>query len=137
MQRVILIVGAVALVACAKSSTAPATANVTGSWSGPISDAILGNGTISITLTEAKSDSVVGTWATIYQNPADDLSGNVEGHVSGATLSVVLKAINPTTCQFGPIDLTATVLGTTSMSGTFVTVPCAVSDSGSFTMIRQ
>ena len=97
-----MIAGMVALVACAKSATGPLTANVTGSWSGPISDAQLGSGTLSLSLTQ-----------------------------------VAMKSSNPSTCQFGPINLTASVSGTTSMSGTFATVPCAVSDSGTFTMVRQ
>ena len=113
MQRIVMIAGMVALVACAKSATGPLTANVTGSWSGPISDAQLGSGTLSLSLTQV-SDSVTGTWATAYPNAASDLSGNVEGHVSGPTLSITMKSSNPSTCQFGPINLTASVSGTTS-----------------------
>ena len=39
MQRVLMIVGTVALVACTANSTGPVTAGVASSWSGPISDA--------------------------------------------------------------------------------------------------
>jgi hypothetical protein len=137
MQRVLMIVGTLVLVACHKSSTAPATANVAGNWSGPISDALLGNGTLTFSLSQESTDSVFGTWTTTYANPANDLSGEVDGHISGLSLTVVLKAIDPTTCQFGPIDITGQVSGAASISGTFATIPCAETDTGTFSVVKQ
>jgi hypothetical protein len=136
MQRVFWIVGAVVLVACSKSSTAPTPADVVGNWSGPLSDALLGNGTLSLSLTEI-GDSVSGFWSTSFPDSAEDLDGSVVGHVTGATLSVELKPADPPTCTYGPFAITALVTGTTSMSGTFVTVQCAAADSGTFSTSKQ
>jgi hypothetical protein len=133
-----MIVGTVALAACAaKSPTAPGGPDVTSSWTGPISDGLLGNGTLSLLLVQSPSDSVTGTWATTFANSAYDLSGAVAGNLVGSTLSVVLKPNNPPTCQYGPFDLTASLTGTTSMTGTFATINCTVSDGGTFSATKQ
>jgi hypothetical protein len=137
MQRVLVIVGAVVLVACGrKSSTAPTPADVVGSWSGPISDALLGPGTLSMSLTQT-GDSVTGFWSTSFPDSAEDLDGYAAGNVFGPTLTVVLKPSNPPTCTYGPFDITAAVNGTMSMNGTFVTIQCAAADSGTFSASRQ
>lgn len=138
MQRVLVIVGAVVFLACCgKSSTAPTPADVVGTWSGPMSDALLGSGTLTLSLTEMANDSVSGTWATNFPDSADDLDGYVLGHVAGSTLSVELKPSNPPTCTYGPFDLTASVTGNSAMSGTFVSVQCPAADSGTFTTSKQ
>jgi hypothetical protein len=134
MKRVFAIACAVGLIACGKSSTAPATANVVGDWGGSMSDAILGSGTIGLALTQT-SDSVYGTWSTSYPNSAGNLSGNLSGTVSGSTLILIMKPSNPTTCQFGPLDMTATVAGT-AMSGKIVTTPCSTDDSATVVLQR-
>ena len=133
-----MMVGTVALVACtAISSTGPVTAGVASSWLGPISDALLGNGTLSLSLVQSPSDSVTGTWATTFPNSNDDLSGAVAGTIKGSTLSVRLKPNNPPTCQYGPFYLTASLTGTTSMTGSFATINCTVADSGTFSATKQ
>jgi hypothetical protein len=138
MQRVLTIVGALALAACtAKSPTAPGSGDIISNWSGPISDALLGTGTLSLSLVQSPSDSVTGTWATTFADPNDDLSGAVAGNIRGSTLSAVLKPNNPPTCQYGPFGLTASLAGTTSMSGTFATLNCTVADSGTFSATKQ
>jgi hypothetical protein len=138
MQRILMIVGTVTMVACgANSSTGPTTGGVASSWSGPISDALLGSGTLSLSLVQYRSDSVTGTWATAFANSNDDLSGAVAGNINGSTLSVRLKPNNPPTCQYGPFTLTASLTGTTSMTGTFATIDCTVADSGTFSATKQ
>jgi hypothetical protein len=134
MKRVFSIAFAMALIACGKSSTGPATANVVGDWGGSMSDAILGPGTIGLVLTQ-NSDSVFGTWSTSFANSAGNLSGNLVGTVSGAALSVIMKPSDPTTCQFGPLLLTATV-GGTAMSGKVATTPCSTDDSATVVLQR-
>jgi hypothetical protein len=133
-----MIVGTVAMVACnSNSSTGPTAGGVASSWSGPISDALLGSGTLSLSLVQYPSDSVTGTWATTFANSNDDLSGAVAGNINGSTLSVRLKPNNPPTCQYGPFALTASLTGTTSMTGTFATIDCTVADSGTFSATKQ
>jgi hypothetical protein len=97
----------------------------------------LGNGTLSLSLVQSPSDSVTGTWATTFPDSIDNLSGAVAGKINGSTLSVRLKPNNPPTCQYGPFYLTASLSGTTSMTGTFATINCTVADSGTFSATRQ
>ncbi len=134
MKRLFAIASVVALIACGKSTTAPAAANVAGDWGGSMSDAILGPGTIGLVLTQT-ADSVFGTWSTNYPNSAGNLSGNLNGTVTGSTMTVFLKPSDPTTCEFGPLNLTASV-GSTAMSGNIVTTPCSVDDSATVVLQR-
>jgi hypothetical protein len=134
MKRVLSIACAVAFIACSKSTTGPGTAEVAGNWGGSMSDAILGPGTIGLVLTQ-NGDSVFGTWSTSFTNSAANLNGNLFGTVSGLTLAVMLKPADPTTCQFGPLDLKASVSGA-AMSGKIVTTPCAVDDSATVVLAR-
>jgi len=138
MQRVLLIVATMAVIACgAKSTTAPITGNVTGSWSGPISDALLGPGTLSLSLTQV-TDSVTGTWATTFPNANNDLVGLLAGNISGSTITVLLQPLGGSTCQYGPFNLTATESGTTALSGKFITAyNCTQPDSGTYSGTKQ
>jgi hypothetical protein len=139
MQRALVIVGMVALAACSgKVSTAPGGVDVSGNWSGPMSDALLGNGTLSFSLVQAANDSLSGTWATTFPDSSRDLGGNVYGAVNGSTVSIVLKPAGAPTCQYGPFRFTAAVSGSTSMSGTFAPAyACVVIDSGTFSVSRR
>jgi hypothetical protein len=136
MQRVLLIAAAALLAACsAKSSTAPANGDIAGSWSGSITDGLLGSGTLSLTLAQS-GDSVTGTWSTTFSDTTHDTGGLVAGNVSGSTLSIQLRPLSPSTCQYGPFDVTASVTGT-SMSGTYSTVQCAAEDGGTLSATIQ
>lgn len=139
MKRLLVMAGMVAVVSCGgKSATAPVVTNVSGNWSGPVFDALLGNGTLSLSMIQAGNDSLSGTWATTFSNAGYDLSGNILGTVSGSTFSVILKPANPPTCQYGPYRFTAALTGTTSISGTFASAySCVVLDSGTFSVSRQ
>jgi len=137
MQRVFMIAAAAVLAACAaKSSTAPTPAEIAGTWSGPLTDGLQGSGTLSLSLAQT-GDSVTGTWSIAYANPANDVAGLVAGNVSGTSLSILLRPSSPPTCQFGPFEITATVTGTTAMSGSYSTVQCANGDSGTFSAAMQ
>jgi hypothetical protein len=135
MQRVFLIAAAAVLAACAaKSSTAPAPAEVAGSWTGPVTDALLGSGTLSFSLAQT-GDSVTGTWSINFADSTKDIAGLAAGDVSGSTISIRLKPSNPPTCQYGPYEIAASVTtsGTSVISGSYSTVQCANGDSGTFT----
>jgi hypothetical protein len=137
MQRIFIIAGAAALVACAaKSSTAPATGTVAGSWSGSISDARAGNGALTLSLAQA-GDSVTGTWAAAYADTVDDIGGTVFGHVAGSTVTILLKPGNPPTCQYGPFEVTAALVPGASLNGTYSTVQCTLGDSGTVAVAIQ
>lgn len=133
MQRVIMVAAAAVLAACgAKSSTAPIPAEIAGTWLGPVTDALQGSGTLSFSLAQT-GDSVTGTWSITYANSAADVSGLAAGDVSGSTISILLRPSNPPTCQYGPFRITATVTGTSAMSGSYSSVECANGDTGTFT----
>ena len=132
---------AVVISACSRNSssaTAPLQAGaINGSWSGPLTDGILGSGTLSLTLNQF-GDSVSGTWSSAFPNSNNDLVGTVAGTIAGSTLSVLLKPLGASTCQYGPYELTATVTSAGSMSGTLAEAyPCVVADSGSFSGTKQ
>jgi hypothetical protein len=135
MKRLFAIASAVVLIACGKSTTGPGTANVVGVWSGSITDAKLGQGTFALTLTQT-SDSVMGTWATSFPDPSGNLDGLVRGTIGGATLSAMLEATDPTTCQYSPLYFTASVNGTGAMTGKVVTTPCSSADSATVVLAR-
>lgn len=137
MKRVLMIAAAFAAAACAaKSTTAPPQFNVTGSWSGPMSDHMLGASTVSLSLSQA-GDSVTGTWATVYADTSHNIGGNVVGHVVGSSLIILLKPLSPPTCQYGPFQFTATESNATTLAGTYASVECPFPDSGSISVVSQ
>ncbi len=136
-----IVCGGFSVSACSRessSATAPLQAGaINGSWSGALTDAIVGNGTLSLTLNQF-GDSVDGTWCSTFPNSNDDHAGTLRGAIAGSTLSVLLKPIGGSTCQYGPFELTATVSSAGSMSGTLAEAyPCVISDSGSFSGAKQ
>ena len=133
--------GAFTVSACSRessSATAPLQAGaIDGNWSGALTDAIVGNGTLSLSLNQF-GDSVDGTWSSTFPNSNDDHAGTLRGAISGSTLSVLLKPIGGSTCQYGPFELTVTVTSAGSMSGTLAEAyPCVIGDSGSFSGAKQ
>lgn len=132
---------AFSIIACSpksNSATSPLQpAAIDGTWSGAVTDAILGGGTLSLNLNQF-GDSVNGTWGLTFPNANNDVVGTALGTVGGSTLTVLLKPLGGSTCQYGPFELTATVTSGGSMSGKLAEAyPCAVSDSGSFTGTKQ
>ncbi len=136
VSAAVAVCAAVAITACSPKSSSPTStlqpAVIDGAWSGAVSDMILGSGTLSMSLTQF-GDSVSGTWSSTFPNQNDDLVGTVRGIVGASTLTVLLKPLGGSTCQFGPFELTATVTSAGSMSGTLTEAyPCAAYDSGTF-----
>jgi hypothetical protein len=137
----VIVCGALTVSACSRessSATAPLQPGaITGSWSGALTDAIVGSGTLSLNLNQF-GDSVDGTWNSTFPNSNDNHAGTLRGAVAGSTLSVLLKPIGGSTCQYGPFELTATVTSAGSMSGTLTEAyPCVVANSGSFSGAKQ
>ena len=137
MQRVFLIAATAFVAACAaKSTTAPPQFNVTGSWTGSVSDALRGSGSLTLSLTQT-GDTVNGTWSTVYADTASNIGGKAIGHVVGSTFTVLLRPLNPPTCQYGPFQVTATQSSSTSLAGTYMNIQCAIADSGSISVVIQ
>jgi hypothetical protein len=144
MKRHVNSFATLALVACAvftfaacsrnsDSATAPLPSGaISGNWSGALTDSILGSGTLTMTLSQF-GDSVNGTWTSTFPDSINDLIGTVRGAIGGSTLTILLKPLGGSTCQFGPYLLTATVTSTGSMSGKLTEAyPCDIGDGGSF-----
>ena len=114
------------------SSTAPAAPNTSGTWTGTVNDALMGQGTVRLTITQSDS-TIAGTWATTYANVTTNNSGSLTGSVNNANVTATLIPTIPTTC---PFHATATLSGN-AMSGTYTAFNCAVAVSGSISVSKQ
>lgn len=126
-------VSAILASACGSSgSTAPSTPNTSGTWTGTVNDALMGQGTVRLTITQTGS-SLAGTWATTYANVINNNGGSLTGSVNSANVTATLIPGVPTSC---PFNATATLNGNT-MSGTYTAFNCAMAVSGSISVSRQ
>ena len=114
------------------SSTAPAAPNTSGIWTGTVNDAVMGQGTVRLTIAQTGS-SIAGTWATTYANATTNNSGSLTGSVNNSTVTATLIPSVPTTC---PFNATATLNGS-AMSGTYTAFNCAMAVSGSISVSKQ
>ncbi len=119
--------------ACGSSGpSAPAASDLSGTWSGTVSDAVTGQGTARLTITQSGS-SLAGTWTTTYANAANNNSGSLTGTATGANVTATLIPSSPTAC---PFTATATRSGN-AITGTYTTFNCAVAVTGSISVSKQ
>ena len=119
--------------ACKSSSpTAPPTPNTTGTWTGTVNDAIMGPGTVRLTITQSGS-SIAGTWATTYATVTNNNGGSLTGTVNTSSVTATLIPAIATAC---PFHATVTLNGN-SMSGTYAPFNCPVAVTGSITVSKQ
>ena len=119
-------------VGCAESSPlspSPAGVDLTGTWSGPAQDSYGGNGNLRATIAQFGS-AFSGTWAITFPNPNNNNGGTVDGTVNGSKIAGTLRS--NAVC---PLSVTFLVNGN-SMSGTYASINCSISITGSFTMAR-
>ena len=113
----------------------PPPFSFTGTWTGPITiaGAELPPGTATVTITQTGS-SLSGTWSTVYPTePPLTTSGAFSGTANGMALQGTLSPSDPDLCSY---TINATVSGTV-MTGTFATVNCTGSESGTVMLTRQ
>jgi hypothetical protein len=123
----------VLVAACGSSSTAaPSAPNTTGTWTGTVSDAVMGQGAVRLTITQTGS-SVAGTWATTYPNVTNNNGGSLTGSVNNTSVTATLIPSIPTTC---PLNATATLNGN-AMSGTYTAFNCALAVRGTINVSKQ
>ena len=123
------LVGAVSLLLCtmllgcggSPSSPSAAAANLSGTWAGPLTSTLVGNGTVQVTLNQSGS-SLSGTWLSTFPDPSNNNSGSLSGTVNGSNVSATLTPSDPTNC---PLNVTATVNGNV-MTGTYAAFNCTV-----------
>jgi hypothetical protein len=89
----------------ATSSTAPSSqisnssrSTPAGSWSGSITDAISGEGTMQLTLTEQSTDSFTGAWAVTFKNGARLEGTAVAGVFGPGGYGIILYVQPQPTC---------------------------------------
>jgi hypothetical protein len=128
MQRFLTTLLCLAAIACGRSSptTPPQTVDISGNWSGTISSARAGTGTLLLILDQhclpllppgnGCQGQLTGKWTTIFTNPANSDSGTVSGTVQDSTTEFSLGRRDPNTC---PFLVTATVSQRTSLNGKF------------------
>jgi hypothetical protein len=134
MKRLVFILFALSAAACGSDSStaAPtsATLNMSGTWSGGISDSLAGPGTVRFSLSQS-GNNVTGTYATAY--PIGNGGGSFTGTVAGTSLS---GSITQSVAGVCPFTVNANVSGST-MSGTFAAFNCTGVETGSFSVTKQ
>ena len=147
IQHVIVSLAVCTVAACGGSNSSPTAPtpppaptpsppfSFNGTWTGPITiaGAELPPGTATVTITQTGS-SLSGTWSTVYPTePPLTTSGAFSGTANGMALQGTLSPSDPDLCSY---TINATVSGTV-MTGTFATVNCTGSESGTVMLTRQ
>lgn len=137
LRRMLIVFSTLVSAGCGDDTpTETAATAVAGGWSGSIEDDLAGNGTISLTLSQAGA-SVSGTWSMDFpEAPSRNLAGSVSGILSGSTVTSTLSTAAATDCT---LALTGVVAGSaqTTMAGGYTSNDCIPERTGSFTATRQ
>jgi len=96
----------------ASSPTTSSALSPAGSWSGSISDAISGDGTMKLSLSGQPPNSVAGTWSSSFRN-GDTFSGVAVAALSSDGYGIVLYVQPPPACATGSGPSGSTPLGFT------------------------
>jgi hypothetical protein len=115
--------------ACENRPGGPSDISLTGTWTGTASGSLTSDGSVQVNLTHTGS-TISGTWAPIVQGGS---GGTVSGTINGST---VLLTLTPNNSAFCPVAVTATVTAS-QISGTYATINCSVSLTGTFDVTRQ
>lgn len=147
-QRLTVIAVVAALAGCDSSPTKPSDTSRSGVWTGAISDAANGAGTLRVVLDERRIDAQqslwTGTWTTTFANAANNGSGTLVGGVTGtkATLSLTPAQAptcpNPSPFQVGVGNYTAAELTAEAsrISGTYQFASCTAVVGGTLDLRR-
>jgi hypothetical protein len=140
MKMLTVLAAALVLSACGSDSSSPSSTSSTtigGNWAGTVTSsgrlAQVGVGTLRTSIGQ-NGGALSGTWTVSYTNPANNNSGSLTGLVTGSSVTLTLTSSVPTAC---PFNVTATLSGSSSMSGTYATFNCTVADGGQFAATKQ
>lgn len=125
---VLVLIGLATGCGSSSSPTTPSVISIAGNWSGTLSDNFAGTGRLAFTFAQS-SAALSGTWSTTYSDPGYNNGGSLSGSVSGSSVTVTLTPSVPTYC---PYNVTGTLNGSTSLSGTYAAFNCSVAVSGTF-----
>lgn len=118
--------------ACSTDSPTAAVSNVAGSWSGALTNTVVGNGTLTLTIVQS-GNSLSGTYATTFPTSINNNSGNLTGTINGTQITATLSSSVAALC---PSNLAA-VLSSTSISGTTTDHDCKGPASNTFTITKR
>lgn len=106
--RCAAVVAAILAVAACSDSAKPTSPTTTssglspaGNWAGSITDAISGDGTLQLTLTERAPTSLTGTWSATFQN-GDRFLGPATAGLSAPTGYGIMLYVDPQPSCTGP-----------------------------------
>jgi hypothetical protein len=112
--------------------TTPSVVSPAGSWSGPIIDAISGDGTMHLALSEQTPNSLTGTWSATFTN-GDRFSGPAVAGLFGPTgYGIILSVDPPPPCAGagGPAPLGFTLINVVVTSDRLTAVSGRTSCNG-------
>ena len=142
-RRLLLLAGMIFVCACSgnnsvsPSSSSSSTASLAGNWAGTVTSNTfvnqVGIGTLHATIAQNGS-SMNGSWNVAYSNPANNNAGSLTGIITGNSVTLTMTSGVATAC---PFNVTATLNGSTAMSGTYATFNCTVADGGQFAANKQ
>jgi hypothetical protein len=124
------------------SPTSPTATDVSGNWSGTVVSAPFGNGTFLLTLSESGSTPSAGTWTLGYTNGSTpNKAGTSTWSLSGSAATITLTPILPvsSSCVYNVTGTVSSIAVSAkpTMTGTYQTANCTVSDNGTFTIAHQ
>src|SRR5215831_13362630 len=123
------IVLALALLRCTGGES-----DLTGTWTGTITDSVAGIGTLSLTITQTASQ-LSGTWQSTFADSANNTGGNLSGTVADSSTALLLAAAQPQACSF-TVAVKRDNADTSHFTGTYVAVGCTRAESGNLDVRR-
>ena len=127
--------GASLVLALALLSCTGGESDLTGTWTGTITDSVAGIGTLSLTITQTDSQ-LTGTWQSTFADSTDNNGGNLSGSVAAASIALVLSAAQPQACSL-TVAVTRDNEAPDHFTGTYVAFNCARAESGSLEVTRH
>lgn len=134
MRRFLLILLAVSVVACRRSSP-----NISGIWSGTLVDDVAGSSTLQFTLEQARLDLSGTAWMQLNCTSLCAIPSVIDGSLSGSLsefidISAVSLRFTANPNNNCVISITATITDAVSMSGSYTS--CSASSSGTFSATK-
>ena len=109
--------------------------DLTGTWTGTITDSVAGIGALSLTITQTASQ-LTGAWQSTFADPANTNGGSLSGSVAAASIALVLSAAQPQACAL-TVAVTRDNEAAEHLTGTYVAFNCARAESGSLEATRH
>ena len=109
--------------------------DLTGTWTGTITDSVAGIGALSLTITQTASQ-LTGTWQSTFADPTNTNGGSLSGSVAASSIALVLFAAQPQACEL-TVAVTRDNEAVDHFTGTYVAFNCARAESGSLEATRH